>query len=44
MIDSYASVVLRDRLCLEEDIISILPRNRLWWHGHVSRKDEGERI
>ena len=32
----------RRRLGLEEDIVSMLRRNRLKWHGYVLRKDEGD--
>jgi len=37
----YSSVVLRTRLCLEEDIF-MLQRNRLRWYDHVLRRDGGE--
>jgi len=32
----------RRRLGLEEDIVFMLRRNRLKWHGYVLRKDEGD--
>jgi len=34
-IDRYSKVVLRVKLVLDEDIISMLRRNRLRWYGHV---------
>jgi len=30
---------LRERLGLD-DIISVLQQNRLWWYGHVLRKED----
>jgi len=41
-IDRYSSVVLRNRLGLKEDINSVIQQNRLRWHGHVLREDEGD--
>jgi len=34
-IDRYSSDILRDRLSLEEDIVSMSRRNMLRWYGHV---------
>jgi len=39
--DRIPSKGLRERLGLD-DIISVLQQNRLWWYGHVLRKEDND--
>jgi len=39
--DRVSSKGLRKRLGLD-DIISVLQQNRLWWYGHVTRKEDDD--
>jgi len=39
--DRFPADELRERLGIG-DIISVLQQNRLWWYGHVSRKEDND--